>query len=593
MLQVNNLSLSFGPQELLESVSFNIHAGERIGLIGRNGSGKTSLFKVIAGELEPDSGTVMVPRNYSIGYLKQHLKFTEDSVLKEACLGLKEDEKQHEWKAEKMLMGLGFGLDDQKKHPSLFSGGFQVRLNLAKVLLSEPHLLLLDEPTNYLDIISMRWLAKFLRQRERELIIITHDRDFMNSVTTHTMAIHRKKIKKLEGGTEKMFSQIAAEETVYEQSRLQEEKKRKQAEEFINRFRAQATRASMVQSRIKALDRMGKKKELEAIAELGFKFAYSAFEAKCPLRAYNLRFGYEPGKMLIDGFSIDVNKDDRICVIGRNGKGKSTLLRLLAGELTPVSGEVKRHPACNIGYFGQTNIERLDLNNTIVKEYSSLRPDLKASEIRSVCGAMMFTGDLALKQISVLSGGEKSRVMLGKILLKPANLLLLDEPTNHLDMESCDSLITALDVFPGAVIIVTHGEMFLHHLANRLIVFDNDEVLVFEGTYQDFLERKGWKGEGPAENSKDIVKEVPARRGRDAEAERQKKKIAGKIAVLESRIDEIQKAAENANNVLAEACVKGDKEEIRATSEEAARLKKQIEFLYGELEKLIESMDKV
>jgi ATP-binding cassette, subfamily F, member 3 len=216
MLQVNNVSLSFVDQQILDDISFNIHSGERIGLVGRNGSGKTTIFKLIAGEIQPDEGRIVIPKNYTIGYLKQHLTFTEATLLEEACLGLKPDERDQIWKAEKILSGLGFSEDEWYKSPLEFSGGFQVRLNLAKVLLGEPHLLLLDEPTNYLDIVSIRWFTKFLQEWENELIIITHDRDFMNSVTTHTMAIHRQKLKKLEGDTIKLFEQIATDEEVYE-----------------------------------------------------------------------------------------------------------------------------------------------------------------------------------------------------------------------------------------------------------------------------------------------------------------------------------------------------------------------------------------
>jgi ATP-binding cassette subfamily F protein 3 len=591
MLQVNDLSLEFGDQKILDDISFNIHSGERIGLVGRNGSGKTSLFKLLTGELQPDEGHIYCPKNYTLGYLKQHLRFTEPTVLQEACLGLREEEKNQVWKAEKMLMGLGFDGDEQQKAPSEFSGGFQVRLNLAKVLLAEPHLLLLDEPTNYLDIISIRWLQKFLQKRENELMLITHDRDFMNSVTTHTMAIHRKKIKKLQGGTIKMFAQIAAEEEVYEQTRQQDEKKRKETVEFINRFRALAARANLVQSRLKALDRMGKREELDKIAELGFKFNYLKFEAKCPIRVENLSFGYEEDKTLFSNFSIDVQKDDRICVIGKNGKGKSTLLRLLAGELKPVTGTIKPHPVCSMGYFGQTNIERLNPDNTIVQELTQVRPDMKTSEIRGVCGAMMFSGDLALKQISVLSGGEKSRVSLGKILLNPANLLLLDEPTNHLDIESCDSMITALDAFPGAVMIVTHSEMFLHHLANRLIVFDGDNAFIFEGTYQEFLNKVGWQ-----EESKKTVKEkkpaaaAPQRSG-EAEMARQRKKLSDKIEAMEKSLDKTEALLEAANVKLAGGYAKNPAQDMRELQAESRKYAQELEKGYEEMDKLIKELD--
>ncbi len=594
MIQISNLSVGFGGQELLRDVSFNINAGERIGLVGRNGSGKTTLFKILTGEISPDEGTITKPKNYTVGYLKQHLKFTMPTVLEEACLGLPDYEKDQIWKAEKMLMGLGFSEKEQELPPAYFSGGFQVRLNLAKVLLSEPHLLLLDEPTNYLDILSIRWLSKFLRQRDNEMMIITHDREFMDSVTTHTMAIHRKKIKKIEGDTEKLFNQIAVEEEIYEQTRIREEKERAKTEEFINRFRAKANLASMVQSRIKALERMEKKEELEKTAELGFRFNTLPFEAKCPMRIENLCFGYTNDKMLIQGLTIDINKHDRIGVIGKNGRGKSTLLRLMQGELQPLKGTIKRHPMCATGYFGQTNIERLDNKKTIEKELASVRPDLKYQEIRNVAGAMMFTGDLALKEISVLSGGEKSRVSLGKILLNPANLLLLDEPTNHLDMESCGSMMAALDIFEGAVVIVTHSELFLHHLANRLIVFTEKGADVFEGTYQEFLDRVGWEEEiKPKKTEKENRLNRGGKKSEDAGADFLKKKkiIMNKIASVEKRIDEEEKMLEKLNFQLAESCGRIGSFEIQRMQIEAYGFRKKIDEGYLELESLIEELD--
>ncbi|MBU1867474.1 MAG: ATP-binding cassette domain-containing protein, partial [Candidatus Margulisbacteria bacterium] len=272
MLQVNNLSLSFTGHDLFDKISFTVHSGERIGLVGRNGSGKTTLFKLITGEIAPEEGTISLPKNYTVGYLKQHLSFNEPTVLREACLGLQPGEEDQIWKAEKILSGLGFSENEFDRSPADFSGGFQVRLNMAKVLLSEPHLLLLDEPTNYLDIISIRWLKKFLQRWNNELMIITHDRDFMNSVTTHTLGIHRLKAKKIEGDTAKLFAQIAVEEESYGKTLQKEQKKREEAMEFINRFRAQAARASLVQSRIKALEKMGKKEELVKVSELGFRF---------------------------------------------------------------------------------------------------------------------------------------------------------------------------------------------------------------------------------------------------------------------------------------------------------------------------------
>ncbi|MFH1389936.1 MAG: ABC-F family ATP-binding cassette domain-containing protein [Candidatus Margulisiibacteriota bacterium] len=587
MLQVNNLSLSFTGHDLFDKISFTVHSGERIGLVGRNGSGKTTLFKLITGEIAPEEGTISLPKNYTVGYLKQHLSFNEPTVLREACLGLQPGEEDQIWKAEKILSGLGFSENEFDRSPADFSGGFQVRLNLAKVLLSEPHLLLLDEPTNYLDIISIRWLKKFLQRWNNELMIITHDRDFMNSVTTHTLGIHRLKAKKIEGDTAKLFAQIAVEEESYGKTLQKEQKKREEAMEFINRFRAQAARASLVQSRIKALEKMGKKEELVKVSELGFRFNSVEFEANYLMRAENITFGYIPNRLLIENLSIDIGKNDRICVIGKNGKGKSTLLRLLAGELQPQVGEINRHPDCRIGYFGQTNIERLNLKLTIEEELHQLRPDMKYSDIRKTCGAMMFTGDLALKKISVLSGGEKSRVTLGKILLSPTNLLLLDEPTNHLDVESCDSMIAAMDEFPGAVIIVTHSEMFLHHLANRLIIFNEDRVFVFEGSYQEFLDKIGWEPDAPKKAKKSARHKEPKR----TDHSKQRQAIISKTAEVEKRIDEEELALEAVNLEIAQASGKKSGAEIQQLQISAHQHQQAVDSGYKELETLIAELD--
>jgi len=592
MLQINNVSLSFGAQTLLDDISFTVHSGERIGLVGRNGSGKTTLFKLITGEMMPDCGRIALPKNYTVGYLKQHLHFTEPTVLEEACLGLKADEKDQTWKAEKILSGLGFGEDEFYKSPAEFSGGFQVRLNLAKVLLAEPHLLLLDEPTNYLDILSIRWLTRFLQRWGNELMIITHDRDFMNSITTHTVAIHRQKIKKVEGDTIKLFEQIALEEEVYEKTRSKEQKKREETMEFINRFRASAARASLVQSRVKALEKMGAKKELAKVTDLGFRFNAVEFQAQNIMRVKSLTFGYTPERTLIEGLSIDIRKKDRICVIGKNGKGKSTLLGLLAHELTPIAGEITPHPNCKIGYFGQTNIERLHPKLTIEQEFSRLRPDMNYTDIRKTCGAMMFSGDLALKKIAVLSGGEKSRVSLGKILLSPTNMLLLDEPTNHLDVESCDSMIAALDEFPGAAVIVTHSEMFLHHLANRLIVFNNDRVFVFEGTYQDFLDRIGWEEDSKkAKKAKKADAQTKKRTELETEYNKKHKALHAKIAKIEKHIDDEESAIEAVNLQLTEAVVNARGEEIQKLQIEAHQHQQTLDLGYKELETLIAELD--
>ncbi|HUI46499.1 MAG TPA: ATP-binding cassette domain-containing protein [Nitrospirota bacterium] len=597
MLQVTNIEKSYGKQVLFDGVSFTVNPRERVGLVGRNGHGKSTLFRMILGEEHQDAGTITTPSGYTIGHLSQHIHFTEDTVLQEACLALpkNEDHIDETYKAEAILHGLGFTNDDFGRHPSSLSGGYQVRLNLAKVLVSEPNLLLLDEPTNYLDIVSVRWLTLFLRAWRNEMIIITHDRDFMDSVTTHTMIIHRCKMRKIAGGTQKLYDQILLEEEIYEKTRQNDEKKRKEVEQFINRFRAQATKASAVQSRVKALARHEKLDKLEEIKSLDFKFRSAPFEAKWLMTVENLTFGFsQDSPKLIDALSFAVGKKDRIGVIGKNGKGKTTLLNLLAREISPTCGDVRLHPNTKIAYFGQTNINRLRPEKTALQEIMDAHPDNAQGESRSICGLMMFEGDNALKKVSVLSGGEKSRVLLGKLLVSPANMLMLDEPTNHLDMESIDSLIEAIEAFDGAVIIVTHSELILEAVATKLIVFDNDTVSVFEGTYLDFLERRGWSDEGGVRVKKGKKQQVDRCANRkDAKKQRvtivsDKSKVLSslksRIAAIEEEIVKLEQAAERDTRELLDASVKGKALTIKQLSQSVNEAKAKIEKLFAELE---------
>ncbi|HET6364985.1 MAG TPA: ATP-binding cassette domain-containing protein [Nitrospirota bacterium] len=597
MLQVTNIEKSFGKQMLFDGVGFTINLRERVGLVGRNGHGKSTLFRMILGQEHQDAGTITMPSGYTVGHLSQHIHFTENTVLKEACLALpvNEDHRDETYKAEAILHGLGFINDDFDRPPSSLSGGYQVRLNLAKVLVSEPNLLLLDEPTNYLDIVSVRWLTQFLRAWRNELIIITHDRDFMDSVTTHTMIIHRCKMRKVAGSTQKLYDQILLEEEIYEKTRQNDEKKRKEVEQFINRFRAQATKASAVQSRIKALARHERLEKLDEIKTLDFKFRSAPFEARWLMTAEDISFAFSSdGSKLIDGLTFGVGKKDRIAVIGKNGKGKTTLLNLLANELSPTSGEVKLHPNTKIAYFGQTNINRLRPEKTALQEVMDAHPDHSQGESRAICGLMMFEGDNALKKVSVLSGGEKSRVLLGKLLVSPANLLLLDEPTNHLDMESIDSLIEAIEAFDGAVIIVTHSEMILEAVATKLIIFDGGVVSVFDGTYFDFLERLGWRDEGGVRTKNGKKKEADKSVNRkDAKKMRagivsDKSKILGmlknRIASIEQEITRLEQDVERDTQELLEASMKGQALEIKRLSTAIHDAKTRIDTLFTELE---------
>ncbi len=493
MLKIDKLAKSFDGKEVFNDISFILNDNEKVALIGRNGCGKSTLLKIINKDIEADSGSIVLSRNYTIGYLKQYINFTEKTILDEAMLSLPEHKKDNFWEVEQILQNVGFTMEDMEKSPDAFSGGWQIRLNLAKLLIGEPDLLLLDEPTNYLDIISVRWLKDFLKNWKGAILVVSHDRQFLNDIITHTLIIHRGKSKKITGNIEDMYSQLAEEEDTYEKTRINEEKKRAKTQAFIDRFRYKATKAKQVQSKIKMLEKQDIKEKLSDIQNLEFDFTYKDIITNKPMvEVKDLTFGYDKDNILIKDFSFKVEKGDKICIIGRNGKGKTTLMKLINKELQPLSGSIDINNKVDIGYFGQMNIERLNLNNTIEQELWTIDEKMPRSNILNTAGVMMFTGDDYMKKINVLSGGEKSRVLLGKIILQPCNLLLLDEPTNHLDMESSIALINALNNFDGASITITHNEDFLNNLATKLIVFDNNKVFVFEGNYENFLKEVGW-----------------------------------------------------------------------------------------------------
>jgi len=604
MISIENITKSFGSQALFEGVSFKINSRERVGLVGRNGHGKTTLFRIIVDEESVEEGAVIIPRNYRIGYVRQQIEFTEKSVLSEGMKCLPESERDHHWKVEKILAGLGFSQADMDRDPLEFSGGYQVRLNLAKVLVSEPDLLLLDEPTNYLDITSIRWVERFLLNWPHEVMLITHDRSFMDRIITHTVGIHRRKVRKIAGDTGKYYVQLAQDEEIYEKTRVNDERRRKEIEQFITRFRAKARLSNLVQSRVKTIKKMEKRERLENIKSLEFSFRSSPFSGKHVMTVSGLSFSYEPDKPLIKDFNISTRSKERIFVVGKNGKGKTTLLKLLAETLNSQHGEITYNPRITRGFFEQTNIKSLVDGRTVEEEILSSHPDVDRQAARNICGAMMFEGDDALKKISVLSGGEKSRVMLGKLLVTPVNLLLLDEPTNHLDMESCDALLVAIDNFDGVVIMVTHNEMFLNALAQRLVVFQNNRIEVFEGSYGSFLEKVGWEEERPAQKSawEETVQEQVASKPAKKEIRRRRSEIITErgrvlkplkqgIAKAEGDIEKFEDELEELNQAMQKASQNHDGKKIAELSRSIHKCRSEIDSLFDGLEGLTETLE--
>jgi ATP-binding cassette subfamily F protein 3 len=597
MIQVVNLKKSFGTQLLFEKVTFSLGKGERIGLVGKNGSGKSTLFKILLGEESCDDGEVIFPKNYVIGTLRQHMEFKEVNIIQECMTALKGDIVEFEkYKVEKMLLGLGFKSSDFERSPSEFSGGYQIRLNLAKVLLSDPDCLLLDEPTNYLDIISMRWLVKFLKGFRGELILITHDRGFMDELITHTIGIWRQKLLKVTGSTLKYFEQILLEEENYEKTRQNVERKRKDLQLFVDRFRAKASKASQAQSKMKILEKMPEIKAMNFIANLDFEFNFHECPGKVLLEINDLSFGYSV-ENLINNFNISVLKNDKIGIIGKNGKGKSTLLNLLAGELKPKTGNIQRNVNLLVGHFGQTNISRLNLENTIEDEILGANPSIGVQRARAIAGTMMFSGELAKKNIKYLSGGERSRVLLGKILAKPTNLLLLDEPTNHLDQESVESLTLELQNYPGAVIVVTHSESMLRDFANKLIVFQDEKINFHCESYDDFLKKIGWMEE---ESTKENVRtsQRPSRQDMKrmradlvVQRGRELSPLKKKMDFLESKIIELEFEQKKLEDSMIDLATQGEGKKIQETSLHLNFVKNNIEKAFEELSEMTHRHD--
>lgn len=609
MLKINQISKSYGTRILFDDVSVTLTPGERLGLVGRNGCGKTTLLRLVLGEESVDEGTIEIPPHYSVGHLSQHLNFTAKTVLEECCLGLpiQEGGWVEEYLAEQALMGLGFSLEDFEIDPNILSGGLQVRLQLAKVLVSAPNLLLLDEPTNYLDIVTMRWLERYLRNWDGEVILITHDREFMDRVVTHSMIIHRGKTRRIEGSTVKLRNMLEQEEEIHEKTRLNQAKSRKDDERFIERFRYTASKARQVQSRIKMLEKQGTMDALGDIANLSFKFNPAKFNAHTLFEVEDLKFGYEGGPILFEGLNLDIKMGDRIAVIGKNGKGKSTLLNLIAGELQGQSTRFKTHNAVRIGHFGQTNIDRLTRGRTIEEEILSVIDDNNVARARGICGLMMFRQEDALKRVEVISGGERARVLLGKMLVSPTNMILLDEPTNHLDMESIDSLTEALRQFPGGSVIVTHNELVLHALATKLVIFDNGKATLFEGTYRDFLDSVGWSDEDDGKKSKKPKKAEKQNKQRNKDKKNKasrkereeiaaaRRKVLGPLKVtmdkLEASIIKLEAELKATNSELADAATFSDSEGIVRLSTAAAELQKKIDADFAQLETVTSEHD--
>ena len=533
MLQLDKITLYFGDRPLFDGISATINPGERIGLVGPNGAGKSTLLKIIAGEQEADSGSVNMSNSATVGYLPQdgvdpdpeltvyqevEQAFSEILTLREKqeqlqhqldTLNPESDEHeqtldefgqvQHQLEnigsytlqadIERVLMGLGFNEKDFLRSTTEFSGGWLMRIALAKLLLRQPTYLLLDEPTNHLDIESLQWIESFLRNYDGTVIIVSHDRAFLDSVTKRTLALRRGNLDDYAGNFSFYEKKYAEEQELLKKQYENQQKERKQTQEFIDRFRYKATKAKQVQSRIKQLEKMEEIELDEEQSEISFSFPPAERSGQVVLKLRDLVKKYDDNTVF-DGIDYEIERGDKIAVVGPNGAGKSTLIRILAGIEPITSG--KREVGYNVtpGYFAQHQAEELDPKNNALEEMRLAGSGENDTRLRTILGCFLFVGDDVFKKVGVLSGGEKSRVALAKMLLNSGNFLIFDEPTNHLDMQSKNILQQALQQYEGTLMIVSHDRDFLDPIVNKTLEVQPGYVKTWLGNVSYYLDKK-------------------------------------------------------------------------------------------------------
>lgn len=525
MIAINNLSKSYGSKTLFNNLSLTINRGEKIGLIGPNGTGKSTLFSIILGETEPSSGAVQVNKNTRIGYLPQESSFkSKHTVLSELTEGdetiitLKKEKEelelsnqagshrygevlhqlensgyfQLEYKAKKILMGLGFKERDFNRLITEMSGGWQMRVLLGKLLTFDYDLLLLDEPTNYLDLNAALWLKDYLSGFNGTFLMISHDKAFLNEVTNYTLILENGSIFKVEGNYEH-YEIIKEEKRSFLLKQFNEqEKKRKQLETFINRFHAQPNKAQSVRAKRTALEKMQEivvpPDPRESIKSFHFPAAHSSGHRVISLNKISKSYG---DIQVYKDFDFEITRGEKAVLAGENGAGKSTLLKILAGVIDIDSGERIVGHNVETGYFSQTRMDVLNPENTVLEEAYSAAPGFMSQEIiRTILGAFLFTGDDSDKMVKVLSGGEKSRLILAKLLIDPPNFLLLDEPTTHLDVDAVDALVRALTEYQGTVVFISHDIHFVRSVANTVFEVKEGRVRKFPESFDYYLEKK-------------------------------------------------------------------------------------------------------
>ena len=585
MFNAHNITVNFGGETLFDQISFRLAKGDHVGLIGKNGAGKSTLLKLMTLENQPTSGSFALEKNCKIGYLPQDLDFNNGrSVLEEAYLAFEEIKKvevrqeeihkimeeNHDFESqsymqvldelnelnnrfemiggyhyqsqtEKILLGLGFTMNDLNASTDTFSGGWRMRIELAKLLLKDNDILLLDEPTNHLDIESIIWLEQFLKNFKGALVMVSHDRMFLDQITNRTIEILHQRIfdfkkpysKYMEIRKELRAQQLAAQKN--------QEKQIQQTEKLIERFRAKASKASMAQSLIKKLDKIDRIEiDPEENRKIKFEFSISHQPGKIILEAKDISKSFGD-KHVLDSVNIDIERGEKIAFVGQNGQGKSTLAKILVGELES-KGKVRLGHNVQIGYFAQNQSTYLDGKKTVLESAEDSATPENRTKVRDLLGAFLFPGDAVDKKVHVLSGGERNRLALCKLLLQPFNVLVMDEPTNHLDIASKNVLKEALKKFKGTLILVSHDRDFVQGLCEKVISFKQREVKIFLGDINAYLEDQKFSSIKELEKkSKDQIKKPIKEKENSYERQKEIRGAQQKISKLERQISDLEK----------------------------------------------------
>jgi len=597
MITLSSIQKQFGSKILFKNCSFQIGVRDRIGLIGPNGSGKTTLFKMILGEDSADGGEIRIAKGAKIGYLPQEvISLKGDRVLEEVLKGATgitplqdkmkileeelssmEDPKEQERvakeygklqerytilggyglesEAKQILQGLGFKERDFNRATDELSGGWLMRIVLARILLQAPDLLLLDEPTNYLDLESLVWLENFLINYPGAMVIVSHDRVFLNHLIDRIAEIEAEKIDFYYGDYDHYLEEKEARRQILEATYKTQQKKIEQTERFIERFRAKNTKSSQVQSRIKMLEKLERIELPQEKKEIRFQFPAPKRSGHRVVEVKHLHKHY--GETVVyQGIDLHLFRGDKVALVGPNGAGKSTLLKVLAGVLEFEKGELLLGKDVTLAYFAQHQFDLLNLENTVFEEILSIATDESQTELRILLGTFLFSGDDVEKKVSVLSGGEKSRLILAKMLLKPSNFLLLDEPTSHLDIPSRNVLEMALKQFQGTICFITHDRHLINRIANKVIEIDHGIPNIYLGNYDDYLYKKQQiqleedqkralqKGEPSKKRSPNKVKEEKKRKAQQMD------QLRGQLSNLEKRLQQIEKSLHEATEKL-------------------------------------------